>query len=347
MADTTHPNNEGALIDAPPIPDFNTPPLPSEVDCGEPPEESIFITVELAKQISEYRGIVKRALFGPFWSERELCILCGQTGAGKSALGLQIAIAIATGGEVGFRSECEASPVLYIDFENDVEDWRDRTLGIELPDNIYRASLDPQIDLENIASELNASIKLECSRRGIRAVIIDNISWLFSNVSGTDMHRETGALMKALNLLRQQEDLAILVVTHTNKDKGLTPFTLADVSGSSNVTRYAQSVVALASVSDNPQGRYLKQLKARGRAEVFNAHKVAAMELVHEKGFLHLARRQELDTRERDLLRDDDNVTSRIEEVKMIFKEHPSKTVAEVAKEMGVSERYVRKLKNQ
>lgn len=347
MADTTHPNTGGSILASEPFPDFNRPPLPSEVDCGDAPEESIFITEALAQQIQDYRGIEKRGLFGPFWSERELCILCGQTGAGKSALGLQIAIAIATGGKVGFASECAAAPVLYIDFENDVEDWRDRTLGIDLPDNIYRASLDPSIDLEDIAKELNVSIKMECSRRGIRAVIIDNISWLFSNASGTDMHRETGALMKALNLLRQQEGLAILVVTHTNKDKGLTPFTLADVSGSSNVTRYAQSVVALASVADNPQGRYLKQLKVRGRELTFGSHNVAVMELVHEKGFLHLARRAELDTRERDLLRDDEPAVNRAEQVKMIFQEHPAKTVAEVAVEMGVSPRYVRKLKNQ
>ena len=336
---SANPNPPSSLLDA--LKALNSPASPgSEAKEGAP---SIFVTRSLAQQIAEHESKPKRALFGGFWMERELAILCGQTGAGKSALSFQIALAIAEGRNVGgFGSEGEPAPVLYIDFENDVEDWKERTKGIQVPENLLRSTLSTDAELEEISALLIPSIISECARTGARAVILDNISWLFSDAPGkTDIHRETGALMKRLNVMRQECEIAVLVVAHTNKDKGFTPFTLGDISGSSNVTRYAQSAFALAHVLGDESGRYLKQLKARGREKEFGGSRVAVSRLEVADGFLHLSRMEHLDTREIDLIREE--TKSRRPEVEALIE--AGKGTREIALEVGVSESYVRKVK--
>lgn len=317
-------------------------PLPPGADAakGAP---SIFNIRPLSQEIAEYVSKPKRALFGTFWKERELAILVGQTGAGKSALSFQIALAIAEGRDVGgFGSEGEPAPVIYIDFENDVEDWKTRTEGIQVPSNLLRSTLSSDTDIEQISALLIPSIVSDCARTGARSVILDNISWLFSDAPGkTDIHRETGALMKRLNVMRTEYGIAVLVVAHTNKDKGFTPFTLADVSGSTNVTRYAQSVFSLAQVYGDEAGRYLKQLKTRGRAKEFGGSPVAVGRLEMHNGFLHVTRMEHLDTRESDLIRQES--TSKRPEVEGLLE--AGKGTKEIAEELGVSESYVRRVK--
>lgn len=318
----------------------NPAPPGTEARGGAP---SIFHTRPLREEIEEHETIPKKELFGSFWKERELAILCGQTGAGKSALAFQIALAIAEGRTFGgFGSEGEPAPVLYIDFENDVEDWKERTSGIKVPRNLLRSTLSLDADFDNLTPVLAPSILAECARTGARSVILDNISWLFSDAPGkTDIHRETGALMKRLHALRKEHGIALLVVAHTNKDKGFTPFTLADVSGSSNVTRYAQSVFSLAQVYGDEQGRYMKQLKTRGREKEFGGSKVAVSRLEHSSGFLHLARMEHLDTREIDLIREESK--SKRPEVEKLLE--AGKGTREIAEDLGVSESYVRRVK--
>lgn len=320
----------------------NPAPPGTEAREGAP---SIFYTRPLREQIEEHESVPKKELFGSFWMERELAILCGQTGAGKSALAFQIALAIAEGRTVGgFGSEGEPAPVLYIDFENDVEDWKERTSGLKVPRNLLRSTLSTDADLDQISLLLAPSILAECARTGARSVILDNISWLFSDAPGkTDIHRETGALMKRLNILRQEHGIAVLVVAHTNKDKGFSTFTLADISGSTNVTRFAQSVFCLAQTLGDESGRYMKQLKARGREREFGGAKVAVSRLEHSNGFLHLARMEHLDTREIDLIREESK--SKRAEIEALI--DAGKGTKEIAEAMDVTTRYVRSIKSE
>ncbi|MGE4288582.1 MAG: AAA family ATPase, partial [Salinivirgaceae bacterium] len=58
-------------------------------------------------------------LFGDLWFEDELCILFGDTGCGKSILGMQLATNLASNnpGILGLVKTCSRKRVLYLDFE--------------------------------------------------------------------------------------------------------------------------------------------------------------------------------------------------------------------------------------
>lgn len=312
-----------------------------------PSIESKFFQVRpLRDEVKAFNLLPKRELFGSFWKERELAILVGATGSGKSLLAVQIAAAISEGREVGgFGCKAGAQPVLYLDFENGIEDHTERAADYDFAHNLLRVSFNGDASPEEFASQVVPEIRSLCVQTGARAVIIDNISWLFADLNvKTDIHQASGALLKNLNLLRQSEGIAVLVVAHTNKDKGFTPFSLADVSGSSNITRYAERVFALARSYRDDKERYLKVLKARSAGGEFTSHKhVAAMEIGEVEGLVHLLRKPHLDGVEANFIRD--AVEQKGDAVRELLAESPEMSTKEIAEALGVAPDYVRKIK--
>lgn len=70
-----------------------------------------------------------------------MLLLVAPPKAGKSYLSLQIAIAVATGGEILGR-RCRQAPVLYLQFDTSETVWRERIRdltisGVTFPDNLY------------------------------------------------------------------------------------------------------------------------------------------------------------------------------------------------------------------
>lgn len=319
--------------------------LASEPIIPAPPEEyscKLLNISSLKRKIRALEIDEKRELYGCFWRERELALLVGSTGAGKSVLSLQIALSIAEGRSIGgFGSACPPQPVLYLDFENDIEDWQKRTENYTLPENLLHADLAVNVRPDEFIEGLRDSIIEACTISGSKVVIIDNITWLLSNTGAkkTDIHQEAGALMQDLNALRKSLGISILVVTHTNKDKGFTPFTLADLSGSSRLQQFAQSIFALGRSYSEPRGRYLKQLKSRWD-EMPYSHQVAAFELEPREGLLQLVRRAELDGKEGAFLRDAE--ISVEEQIRNILAEEPELSAKDVSERIGCSQRYAR-----
>lgn len=320
-----------------------------------PPErdyfkETVFKGASFKKQLEDFKSEPKKALFGEFWKERELAVFAGQTGVGKSALAMQIAIQVARGASLdslkddGTQVETEAQTVLFLDCEMDLEDWSSRLKGASIPENLIRFDFDIDAKLEGeLADILVSHFKILLDRTGAKVLIIDNISWLFSDLQGRDIHAETSALMKKLLQLRKSEGVAILVVAHTLKGKKNTPFTFEDVAGSSNLLKYLEGCFAIAEVHGQDSHRYLKQLKTRGRKKRFTETNVAVCELLQSEGLLRLVRREELDTRERLLLTEERDSKDEIEELLL----EGNKSTTEIVQELGVSRSYVYKVKKE
>lgn len=334
-----------------------SPPLERQKDALKklktPPErdffkETIFKGGSFKGQLEDFKFSPKRALFGEFWKERELAVFAGQTGIGKSALAMQIAIQVARGAsldslkEDGTQVETPSQTVLFLDCEMDLEDWKSRLGASSVPDNLLRFEFDIEAEIDgDIATAIVQSLKAVIDRTGSKVLIIDNISWLFSDLQGRDIHAETSSLMKKLLQLRKAEGVAILVVAHTLKGKKNTPFTLEDIAGSSNLSKYLESAFAIAEVQGQESHRYLKQLKTRGRKKLFNSSRVAVCELLEDGGVLRLQRREELDSRETLLLAEERDAKEDIEELLKLG----DKSVSEIAQELEVSRQYVYKLK--
>lgn len=217
----------------------------------------------LQDQLDEARNRPKRrSLFGPFWSEREIAFLYGPTGIGKSVLALQIAAGIGSGRSYGFTCDVPAQPVIFLDFENDAEDLVARADREPLP-NIHRLNIDPAIDFSNLIDDICKSIALWCKAVGSKVVIIDNVTWLLDSHDQRKDASVAAELMKKLKALKDELELAILVIGHTPKAKRAEPLTTAHLFGSSMLGNYANSMFALGQNNQTEQ-RYLIQTKRRG-----------------------------------------------------------------------------------
>lgn len=308
---------------------------------------------ELNKLFSSMEGHQhdpRAQLWGPFWYERELAILAGRTGAGKSALAMQIALAIASGDAVGgFGPEREGQPVLYIDFENELDDYIERMYNTvhkaKARENLWRMTWEPGEALDTLNTDLIKAIRAVHRDEGVNVVVLDNISWLldFGN-NRKDIHERTAELMQRLDHLCKQEGVAVLVVAHTTKAKGFEPFELGDIAGSSSLQKYVRSIFALGEIHGHPRGRYLKQLKSR-KAEKTYVNDVAAFELCKEDGLLHLVRCEGLDGPERNFLKAIGPNETKAQLVEQYLQDHPNATLREVAAAVGCSHELVRKVK--
>src|SRR5689334_13515586 len=85
----------------------------------EPEIEELVVVKKINDWILESRGRpVPKMLFGEFWLEGELAVLAGDSGAGKSILGMQIAESIARGQAIEpLAMTAKAQKVLYLDLK--------------------------------------------------------------------------------------------------------------------------------------------------------------------------------------------------------------------------------------
>jgi hypothetical protein len=326
------------------IPSLETPASELSFGCAE--LECIF------GEMDSHNVPKRRQLWGCFWYERELAILAGRTGSGKSALAMQIALSIASGEEIGgFGSQREPQAVLYIDLENEIEDHIDR-MGhwdgrAKAKGKLYRGRVKTNYKLDTLQDDIIGLIMKANVSLGVNVIILDNISWLldFSNTR-KDIHERTAELMQRLDHLSKNEGIAILVVAHTTKSKTFAPFELGDIAGSSSLQKYVRSIFVLGEMYGQPSGRYIKQLKSRQAAKTFS-HEVAAFDLRKQDGLLHLVRMEGADAPESNFLKVDlPEVGNKTQQVAQYIQDHPSASTREIAEALGVSQSLAQRVKN-
>ena len=202
-------------------------------------------------------------------------LIYGPAGVGKSALALQMAIAIAGGTEYGFlpseeENQHELQQVILIDLEMSAAEQKVRTRGVTIPGNLLR-NTEPICNL----NELFRMIEHESSCPKV-TVIIDNIRKLEEEMSQTNQVNEYFSKLE-----KTQEKLAakgiivtFITITHTGKDFDMyKPVQLNDIAGGADLARFSTSVYALVPGRDgNIVFKAVKQRNCSSKDELYILH---------------------------------------------------------------------------
>lgn len=233
------------------------------------------LSVERSREIyyEAERTHYSRPLFGNFWMTKQVAILFGEPGLGKSALAVQLGVSLAAGKAIApFPRNVPAHPVLYLDFEMThrqfADRYTDRSRGrpvkYSFHDNFLRGrslwhgeQLPPAF--KNHAEYLIQSLELAVEKDDISTVIIDNISCFGQrHLSPYTTHE----LLESLRALRERTDISLLLLAHTPKRLPGRQLSFPDLLGSVALSGIADSVFALGA-SAEPAVRYLKHIKSR------------------------------------------------------------------------------------
>lgn len=215
---------------------------------------------------------VPKMLFDQFWFEEELCVLYASTNTGKSILALQIAVYIASGTpNTYWKMTAPGQTVLFFDFELSKRQFTKRYSDVEngqyvnlyrFPERLRRYELG-EVELPEgmpLVDYYIEGIRKEVQQTGAKVVIIDNITWLNHRLEKAS---DAGGFMQKLNKLKREEELSILLIAHTPKRDATQPITINDLAGSAQLMNFMDSAFAIGSSTQDPQLRYIKQIKVR------------------------------------------------------------------------------------
>lgn len=296
---------------------------------------------------------VPHRLFGDFWFEGELGILFSDTNQGKSILAVQIANSIATGKPIGgFALEAKAQKVLYFDFELSPKQFEGRysekAHGEELysnhfqwPENFVRAEINQSADKpKDMALEdfIYQSLETAIHSSGARVVIIDNLTYIRNDL---EKSKNASEFLKNLQLTIDRFGVSILVLTHTPKRDNSMPISKNDISGSKRVIDFCDSAFAIGESQKDPSIKYLKQVKVRQTEVSYGYNNV--VEIQQEKPTNFLQFRFVGYSCEKDHLMElKENRKEKANEI-IIKMYHEGYSLAGIAKEVGISDKTVKK----
>lgn len=221
-----------------------------------------------------------KQLWDDFWYEGELCCLFADTNVGKSIYAVQIAAEIA--------KHC---PIIYFDFELSDKQFQLRCTGEDgtlyhFPDNFYRVEIDPcKLDVAEFDTIILDAIEKAAESVSAKIVVIDNLTWIASNVEKGDA---AGLLMKQLNVLKRKNGWSILVISHTPKRIMTEPITQNNLSGSKRLANFFDSMFAIGYSARDENLRYIKQIKIRYGKGEHRGKNVLVCEIIKSGNLLQL-----------------------------------------------------------
>jgi len=237
-----------------------------------------------------------KKLVGEIWLRGELHILFADTGVGKSILAVTIGNSLSKGEQVLFlENELEPLNVLYYDFElsdrqflHRYSNEKEECFGFSehfFIDTIDFVELDKACNGLSFENALLKKIRNDIEVLGIDILILDNLSYLKTQTTqSTECALE---LMRALNELKKEYQISILVLAHTPKVEISSPLTINSIAGSKHISNFADSVSAIGKSVQGSNIRYIKQVKPSRSAEmVYDSENVITCELNKEDSFL-------------------------------------------------------------
>lgn len=233
------------------------------------------------------------------FQQGEMHIICAPTGGGKSIMSVEMGLAIAGGKGSKYHAMVKnilgddwnfsTQRVDYIDGENgkDVLRQRYRKQGMRYPDlfNITPAGKIYTID------KLEESIRYrakEMQSKGNLTIIIDHPGCY----EGSENCRRMEKFYKALkNITTSYREggyyLTIFICAFVNTDKPWKPVYSTNITGTKDLRNSAHTIVALCPCSMGEEYKFLKVIKARGKAR---NKEVTVLKINEEEGlFFHLA----------------------------------------------------------
>lgn len=194
----------------------------------------------------------RKVLLGDWFRERELCMIYGQTGRGKSLVAMTIALAIAGGGGAFEWEGHKPRSVLYLDAEMDVGDLKERCgfLWHTIVGGDKGAALRNLTFLSrHLANHQGAAFPDLVDPCGVQSlmeyvglirpklIILDNLSMMAEVTDENDAAAMT-PLLTTIGKLRAME-CAVLLVHHTGKQEG-------KYRGSSKLAAPFETIIQLA-----------------------------------------------------------------------------------------------------
>lgn len=256
------------------------------------------------------------------------------TGLGKSTYAVQIGEAIAL-----------TQPVLLLDCELSDKQFELRYRSAEckhhcFPTNFYRVT----INSENILNEkqIFEDIKAAAIGCGCKVLIIDNLTYLCNNSEKGDI---ASNFMKQLKTLKD-DGYTIIVLAHTPKLSPFRAISDCDMAGSRRLANFFDTMIAIGRSSQDPQWRYIKQVKGNRTAEnKYDSDNVLVCKLTMQDDALRMVKL--CTDRERNHLKVlSPEEEEHMEENIMILK-NQGYSYREIAAEVGVSKSTVARIINE
>lgn len=232
-----------------------------------------------------------KPLFGSIWHEYEVAIAFGNTGKGKSINSYQIFDAISKGSAV-LDLQTTKAKVLYFDFELSSRSLVSRYTNLNdepyyFDDSFLRAEIDyGVIDIESVSIEngILKQIEEEVFRQKPSAICIDNISFISTN---NEKSKDALELLKGLLKISRKLKVAILVLAHRPKNQTPTlPITLDHLAGSKALSNFCDQCFSICDSVQSTDIIYIKELKNRNRAIVYDSENVIECRIVKDDKFL-------------------------------------------------------------
>ncbi len=205
------------------VPDVDELESGQKAQVGQPDWHDIFTRGALAGSELQSLEITPRAkLLGDWSAEGDLGFLFAARGVGKTWFSLLIALAVAEGGAAGPWQAASQHPVLYVDGEMPLELMQARDKGLARGDGLITYLNHEQL-FEQTGQVLNLTdrecqqaILALCLERGVKLLVLDNLSCLFRGVSENDADAWEAILPWLLELRRHK--VAVLFVVHAGRN---------------------------------------------------------------------------------------------------------------------------------
>jgi len=193
--------------------------------------------------------------------------------------------------------EAPRQKVLYFDFELTPKQFEARysvkneALKVfeneyQFDDNLLRVEISPETEPPTgttFENHLNQSLEQSIIETGAKILIIDNITYLKNE---TERSKDALPLMKYLKALKSKYGLSILALAHTPKRDLSRPITQNDLGGSKMLYNFIDSCFAIGQSNIDKNLRYIKQIKARNTAMLYDTENVIVCQIDKPCNFL-------------------------------------------------------------
>jgi hypothetical protein len=255
---------------------------------------------------------VRKMLWKNYWAERELCILAGDNGVGKSLVALKIAKSInnyqftinsegqAREDTISPNTDCntprhgiavpplsrgdfDCGKVLYVDFEMVEEDFVVR-FGDDIPDNFTWVGLNAEgempTDFKNKTEWLLQNFTTTIEDTDANIIIVDQPDRL-------SLSPQKWMLFLAnLKSIMRKKGLSVMLIV-SNKPRHIgRPCGLNNIPKGNILIPEADSIVMLAQNNRHAEGRYLKVMKNRNRRQADDLELVDVLSINENEGYL-------------------------------------------------------------
>ncbi len=166
-------------------------------------------------------------LLDPIIPEQGLCMIFAERGVGKTFAGLNIAYAVAAGGNVFSWNAKQPNPILYVDGEMPFNAMQSRIAGIvsntELePQKGFFRVLTPDLQpddspMPNLATK-EGQAALEPHLQGVKLLVLDNLATLCRNGRSND--EESWLPVQEWILTLRRRGISVLLIHHAGKNGG-------------------------------------------------------------------------------------------------------------------------------